>query len=144
MFSSLTTSIAVVASRLQRLHFGNQAEPLEHRGHLSSGGYLPVTQGRQYSGTRLTMIPVLAGHALLEGVSPFNGGSKSFHNNVSVANGATLVTNWSNGRPLVAYKDNGVALNFYPPSSDSRSDFWLASTDGAQLLANSLMCDMYL
>jgi hypothetical protein len=112
-------------------------------GRLSSGGYLPVTQGDFDFGTELTMVPVLPGHALLEGVSSFSGGGTSYYTDVSVVEGATLVANWSNGRPLVAYKDNVVALNFFPPSSDSSGGFWLASTDGAQLLANSLMCDAY-
>ena len=31
-----------------------------------------------------------------------------------------------------------VALNFYPPSSDARADFWDATTDGWVLQANAL------
>jgi hypothetical protein len=55
---------------------------------------------------------------------------------------ATLVAEWSDGLPLVASRKIGLAtrvdLNFYPPSSDVRADFWTATTDGAQLLANAL------
>ncbi|HZV35351.1 MAG TPA: immunoglobulin domain-containing protein, partial [Verrucomicrobiae bacterium] len=29
--------------------------------------------------------------------------------------------------------------NFYPPSSDARSDFWVSSTSGGALMANSLL-----
>ena len=32
-----------------------------------------------------------------------------------------------------------VGLNFYPPSSDARTDFWASSTSGGTLMANSLL-----
>jgi hypothetical protein len=44
---------------------------------------------------------------------------------------------------LVATKQLTVgrvaALNFYPPSSNVRSDFWQSSTDGGLLMANALL-----
>lgn len=33
---------------------------------------------------------------------------------------------------------NRVDLNFYPPSSTSRTDLWTATTNGAQLMGNAL------
>ena len=81
---------------------------------------------------------------ILAGVTSFNGGSSSYYNTVGSLNpGAVAVADWSNGVPLVAvntstFAGNIAGLNFYPPSSDVRSDFWVSSTDGALLLANSL------
>nr|WP_228021152.1 PEP-CTERM sorting domain-containing protein [Microcystis sp. LEGE 08355] len=81
---------------------------------------------------------------ILAGVTSFNGGSASFYNTVGSFNpGAVAVADWSNGAPLIAVNTSTFAgkiagLNFYPPSSDARPDFWLSSTDGARLMANSL------
>ena len=81
---------------------------------------------------------------ILAGVTSFNGGSSSYYNTVGSLNpGAVAVADWSNGVPLIAVNTSTFAgkiagLNFYPPSSDARSDFWLSSTDGALLMANSL------
>ena len=108
-------------------------------GRLVSGGYLPVQQGSNLDGTPGTLVPVLGGHPLLTGVNSFNGGSSSWHNDVTMANGGTLVASWSFGGPLVAIKGNVVALNFFPPSSDSAAfGFWDATTDGGVLMANAL------
>lgn len=81
---------------------------------------------------------------ILAGVTSFNGGSSSYYNTVGSLNpGAVAVADWSNGTPLIAVNTSTFAgkiagLNFYPPSSDAASDFWLSSTDGARLMANSL------
>jgi hypothetical protein len=57
--------------------------------------------------------------------------------------GAVQAAHWSNGQPLAGSKDDGagrfVGLNFFPPSSDSRSDFWVSSTDGARLMSDALL-----
>jgi hypothetical protein len=72
-------------------------------------------------------------------VSVFNGGTSNYRStSIAPVAGATLVANYSDDVPLVAYKGSVVALNFYPPSSDARSDFWVSSTDGAKLLVNAL------
>lgn len=115
-------------------------------GRLSSGGYLPFDTSpcTQTSGTPLTLVADQPADPLLAGVSSFDGGSSSYHNNVTLVPGATQVAHWSNNVPLVAFKQAAsgadvVGLNFYPPSSSIRSDFWTASTDGAKLLANALV-----
>ena len=82
-------------------------------------------------------------HPVLAGVTVFSGGSSSFRTSTfDVAVGATRIADWTDGRPLVAVKTIGgtprVDLGFFPPSSDSRGDFWNAGTDGALLLANAL------
>ena len=56
---------------------------------------------------------------------------------------ATLVADWTDGTPFMAVKElpgmgRRVDLNFYPPSSDIRSDFWDVGTDGDVLLANAV------
>lgn len=81
---------------------------------------------------------------LLAGVASFNGGSSSYRNDAVLASGATLVANWDDEfpTPFEAYTDAHagcvVALNFFPPSSDARDDFWDATTDGFVLQANAL------
>ncbi|MEJ7682321.1 MAG: hypothetical protein WKG06_31620 [Segetibacter sp.] len=80
-------------------------------------------------------------------ISTFDGGSNSFMGtSTTISPGAYRVADWDNEVPLIVAKDNvgpadakRVDLNFYPPSSDSRSDFWSSSTDGVKIMANSLL-----
>jgi MYXO-CTERM domain-containing protein len=116
------------------------------QGRFITGGYSPITGSGQAQYTRLTMVKDLPSHPILAGVASFDGGSSSYHNdNAVVTSGATQIAHWSNNLPLVAAKttSNGsaVALNFFPPSSDARSDFWESTTDGARLMANALTWD---
>jgi hypothetical protein len=106
-------------------------------GRIVTGNYMPLSLGDQ-SGGLLTLVPVDPSHPLLVGVTSFDGGTSSYHNDVTTTVGATLVANWSNGLPLIAVKGSVVGLNFYPPSSDARADFWDAGTDGARIMANAL------
>jgi len=120
------------------------SQGLSIQGRLKSGNYLPFTTGSQAEPGGLTLVPVQPQHQILEGVTSFNGGPASYHNTpIAIASGATLIANWSNGQPLVGSKvftaGRTVGLNFYPPSSDARSDFWLSNTDGARLMANALL-----
>ena len=112
-------------------------------GRLFSGGYLPVTPGSASGGAHPgTLVADLPGDPLLQGVTSFDGGSRSSHNEVTMAPGGLLVAHWSfpnHPVPLVAIKGNVVALNMHPPSSDSQSDFWVRSTDGDRLMANALL-----
>lgn len=122
--------------------FGHNNGGLGITGRFESGGYNPFALGNQSGGTSLTLVKDLPDHPILNGVASFNGGESSFHVQTTLTSGSTLVAHWSNNQPLVAVKrltvGRTVALNFYPPSSDARDDFWVASTDGAKLLANSL------
>jgi hypothetical protein len=117
---------------------------LDIQGRIKTGNYLPFTTAGQQQPGNLTLVPVQPQHPILEGVTSFHGGSSSFHNSpITTASGATLVANWSNGQPLVATKvftaGRIAGLNFYPPSSDARADFWRSNTDGARLMANALI-----
>jgi len=79
---------------------------------------------------------------LMVNVVNFDGGTSSFRSTGSLHEHAVRVADWSNGTPLVVKRNMGLArrvdLNFFPPSSAVRSDFWVDSTDGGLLLANAL------
>lgn len=113
-------------------------------GRWRSDGYSPLTYGAQSQGTEFFIgTRHIPGHPILADVNSFSGGTSSFHNTVDVAPGGTAIADWTNGRPLVAEMTGfvgGIAgLNFYPPSSDARADFWRTSTDGDLLMANALV-----
>lgn len=112
-------------------------------GRWQSGGYSPLTYGSQAQGVTLTLGTVHdPSHPVMDNVSTFNGGSSSYHNDVNYATGSVAIADWSNGRPLAAempgFSANIIGLNFYPPSSVARSDFWDTNTDGEWLLGNAL------
>jgi hypothetical protein len=111
-------------------------------GRWASGGYDVYTiNSGQRQGTTYNLVPDVPSSSLLNGVSAFNGGSSNYLDDVTLAPGSTQVAHWNDGSstPLVAYNAHGVGLNFFPPSSDARADFWDATTDGATLLANALL-----
>ena len=78
--------------------------------------------------------PLVAGVATLTADSAYRspGGA---------VNGASVVAKWNDGAVLiVAGATNGqkhAEINFYPPSSTIRSDFWAG--DGATILKNALL-----
>ena len=112
-------------------------------GRWQSGGYSPLTYAGQALQTELFIgTRHLPWHPVLRDVNTFSGGPSSFHNTVVLAAGATTIADWTNGAPLVVemggFARKIIGLNFYPPSSDARGDFWRSSTDGDLLLANAL------
>ncbi len=113
-------------------------------GRFITEGYLPFTDGGPFADPGLTLVPDLPDHPILTGVDSFNGGSSGYRNpTLALAPDATLVAHYVGGDPLVGVKEASswrvVGLNFFPPSTDVRNDFWEASTDGALLMANSLL-----
>ena len=113
-------------------------------GRFETQGYLPVTLGTFAAFTTQTMTVDRASHPIMAGVATLNGGTSSYHaTGGTLRSGGQLLAHWSDGSPLVtaAQRTRGrtVALNFFPPSSDSRGDFWVTSTDGGRLLANALL-----
>ena len=112
-------------------------------GRISTDGYLPFTQAPQRGEYNLTLVADVISDPILNGVNSFNGGESGYYCEVSLTSGATLIAHWSNGYPLVATKKltvgRIVGLNFFPLSSDVRSDLWVSSTDGDLLMANSLV-----
>lgn len=122
---------------------------LSLQGRWSSEGYYVIDPSGQEDGIQLYLGTVfIPSHPIMVGVTTFDGGSGSWHGIGSLSLYTTVIANWTNGSPLVAEKlnkDNGdpiagkcVALNFYPPSSDVRVDFWNPATDGALIMANAL------
>jgi PKD repeat protein len=112
------------------------------QGRFRSGNYVPLSFAGQ-SGGSMTLVPDIASHPILDGVSYLHNGSSGYHHTCSVQSGANLVAHWSNGRPLVAEWNPSsaggvVGLNMFPPSSGARSDFWNQSGDGGLLMANAL------
>jgi len=121
--------------------FANGSFPIT--GRWQSGGYSAIYSTSTTTGTNLTLGTIAVPTSpIMNGVDSLSV-PRAFYANTSVRAGATLIASWSNGAPLVAVSNgfNGqvVTLNFYPPSSTARSDFWNAATDGAQLMANSLL-----
>ncbi len=103
----------------------------------------PLESGR-------TLVPVTGweNSSVLAGVSNFNGGTASWRCNSNVVAGAYEVARWDDGLPLWAFTvvpiQGGddqlvVSLNFYPPSSDARPDYWDASSDGAALMSSAIL-----
>jgi hypothetical protein len=113
------------------------------QGNLVTRGYLPFAEGGTASPGNLTLYEDVPTHQIFAGVTSFNGGTSSFQDTGTFNDSATLLGQWSNGQPLVGVRDlppgRVVGLNFYPPSSDARADFWVAGTGGGMLMANSLL-----
>ena len=83
------------------------------------------------------------GHPILANVKSFKG--NSYHQRKSEALHGTVVANWADGTPLVTIgngKEKIADLSFWPVSdkADHKGYFpgWNSSTDGWQLIANSL------
>ncbi len=117
---------------------------LDLRGAWATNLDSPMTVADQTEGTELTLGTIhVPGSPLLSGVSSFDGGTSSYYDPGVLTPGAVDVADWSNGTPLVATKQVGnfqvVMLNFFPPSSDARSDFWNSSTNGVRLMTNALL-----
>lgn len=99
--------------------------------------------GQDEPGNLTMATPLVPDHEILRGVRSLSGGV-NYHNTVGALRaGAVDIVKWSNDRPLVGVDTTTragriVGLNFYPPSSTVRNDFWDAATDGALLMANAL------
>lgn len=117
------------------------------KGRFLEGNYHPILPARQHdtNGKRPLSLgrvhdPV---HPIMAQVKNIDGGKSSFFCPGAVQPGAKLVSDWSNGVPLVVdlAKNKGtvVGLNFFPPSCDTGDPrFWNANSDGAILMANAL------
>lgn len=110
-----------------------------------SGGYYAL----QHNGGSEHMVPdqtlgaYNALHPVMEGVSSFASGSAAFLTSRTPHPDATVVAALSNGDPLVVERSiDGVRridLAFYPPSGLTSTGSWESSTDGALIMANSLV-----
>jgi len=125
--------------------FAWSVSPLQ--GNFATNYQVITPTGSQTTGAQSLGTIFLPSHATMQGVTNFSGGSSSFRSTATtLTSGSYVVANWTDGLPLIAVRDNigpakinRVDLNFYPPSSDARSDFWSSSTQGALLMANALL-----
>jgi hypothetical protein len=115
-------------------------------GRFASTDYYCIRPSGQQQGTTEMLGQVFVpGHPILSGVVSFSGGSSSYRpQQDNLHPQATRIANWTSGTiPLVATRTiNGVRradLGFFPPSSDSRGDFWDRTTDGDLLMGNALL-----
>jgi hypothetical protein len=81
---------------------------------------------------------------LMRGVTTFNPGSARFGaGGLTAQPGATVVAQYNDGNLLVVKKTIGsartVGLNYFPPSSTARTDFWTASTNGGEMMCNAIV-----
>jgi len=105
--------------------------------------YDPITLGSTSRKSDLRMGRTLVkNHPILNGVTSFFGGTQSSHGDGVANPEATVIAEWSNGRPLIAelnkFRGTIVGLNFYPPSSDVAEGCWDTKSNGDVLLANAL------
>ncbi|MCK5940857.1 MAG: hypothetical protein KAI24_02710 [Planctomycetes bacterium] len=114
-------------------------------GRWATGGYYALVSNNQQQGGTYTLGTVYdPAHLSMLLVTTFDGGSQSYRPaaGATVAPGARRIADWSDGTPLVVQGSlpNRVDLGFFPPSTDcSPPHGWNASTDGAKLMANSLL-----
>jgi len=118
------------------------------KGRFLEQNYHPITPARQHDTNGKKPLSLgkihIADHPILQGVKSLEGGRSSFFCHGALHPEAKLVAEWSNGVPLISdlekKKGKVVALNFFPPSSDTGDPrFWSSNTDGSLMMANSLI-----
>jgi hypothetical protein len=117
-------------------------------GVFNTDAYRCLIPNSQIQGTTESLGTIYdATHPIMNGVVSFSGGTSSYRSDSNtLATGAIKIADWTDGSPLVIVKENvglsnvrRVDLNFFPPSTNSRSDFWDAATDGDLLMKNALL-----
>lgn len=126
--------------------FANASIPIN--GNFNTATYQVIVPASQTQNTVLTLGTIVNNcHPIIQGINTFNGGTSSYKSTSNTLTaGSSVVANWSDNSWLVAIKENvGIALarradlNFYPPSSDARVDFWVSNTQGGLLMAQALL-----
>ncbi|MGH7245014.1 MAG: hypothetical protein ACREJD_16485 [Phycisphaerales bacterium] len=112
-------------------------------GRWDSQGYSIIPFGSAVTGAATLGAIVYGNHPVMNSVASFNGGTLSYRTNaINVSAPGYVIARWSDGKVLAAGSTkfhNRADLGFWPVSSTVRSDLWQVNTDGAKLLANSLM-----
>ncbi len=114
-------------------------------GRWLTDGYAPVIEMAHSTAEGLAADMSSADPIVFAGVSGVGGGIGGLHAVVIQAASAPAVKGtWSNGQILVAARKHAsggrtLSLNMYPPSSDAFGDSWDSTTDGARLIANTLL-----
>ena len=145
-------------------NYGSSTLGTNLNNYVSSGGGLTIcvfaSASVQLAGLSYTNCPIVypnnqsmastslgtytAADPLMLGVTSFNPGTSRFGaGGLTLQSGATTVAQYNDNNILVAKKTIGTArtvcLNFFPPSSTARSDFWNSSTNGGQLMCNAII-----
>lgn len=115
-------------------------------GRFQTDNYYAIQPTDQQDGGLETMGTIyVPTHPVLAGVTSFSGGTSSYRpSGDSLHPAAIRIADWTGPEtpPLIAERTIGTAtridLGFYPPSDDSRADFWDAATDGDLIMANAL------
>lgn len=119
--------------------FANAGVPLG--GRWSFDGYpliQPFSSSGQFEFGPLRIFepenPLLADVVSLTATSGFRSAGE-------IVNGGIVVASWGSGAPLIVRGERDgrarVELNFFPPSSQASSDFWVGS--GAEIMRNALL-----
>lgn len=126
--------------------FATASVPIQ--GNFNTPAYRVAIPMSQSSSPQLTLGTIVDPCSpIFNGITSFDGGSSSYRAAATTFEAGSVTTaNWSNGEWLCATRQNvgplmvrRCDLNFYPPSSDVRADFWLSSTQGGQIMANALL-----
>jgi hypothetical protein len=112
-------------------------------GRWKSEGYDLITPAAQISPKEdKDLIFVEPRSRLLNGVANLTA-TQAFQSTGAVSSPDVVVAKWGSGAPLIVRGERKgrkiVALNFYPPSSRARSDFWDITTSGAAIMRNALL-----
>jgi len=123
--------------------FATQISSHNLLGRWNTGGYELIQPTGFQSGTNAVLATVHEPlHPVMNGVSTFDGGTSSFRlTSTTLLPGARSIADWSDGTVLIAAGTHPrrIDINSFPMSSDARADFWVASTDGARMMANALL-----
>ena len=111
------------------------------RGRWDTGGYHLINPTGQEQPTETGALQLIVPTSpLLVGVTKLTA-TAAYRSTGGAINGGVVIANWGSGKPLVVAGTKGgknlVSLNFYPPSSTIRADFWVG--DGVNLLKNALL-----
>jgi hypothetical protein len=123
--------------------FANASVPIQ--GRWASGNYQLINPAGQEQPAEAGALQIVdAASPLVTGVTKLTA-TAAYRSTGQPINGGVTVAKWGGGAPLIVRGvKNGVAyaaLNFYPPSSTVRADFWAG--DGATIMKNALLYHGY-
>ena len=109
--------------------------------------YYVLQASGQTMNLRRTLGTVQA-HPIIVGLTTFDGGSSSYRaRTTNLAPGASTIASYDDGAPLISVNTVQASsmlvrrcdLSFFPPSSNARGDFWVATTQGGLILFRSIL-----
>jgi len=118
---------------------------LPPQGRWLTGGYPLIDPlGGRISNSPATLGTVsYPNHPIMGLVNSFDGGLLSFRPaSTTLPANAVKIAEWSDGKPLIVTsttRHNRCDLGMYPPSSFVVASFWQENTDGARIMANTLL-----